>query len=1011
WSLIAIFLVMALGCAAAIIFWFESIGWIIALSIIGGLAALCGAVFLIKNIGVLAKPKRSTTAREPTSQLANDDDEVEDKSDDDESDDDDSDVKTPPAKATWTMRAQRRKRFDCHSKSYEGTVQVAISPDGRWLASAGGSQGGDICVFDLATNELLATLEAHTYYGITALVISSDSRKLASTGDNNDGKVRVWSLPDGAMLYDLKGCSFDNHALAITPDGKLLAGGGGGDNTIRLWNLDDGSEVKVLKGHAAKVKDVGFSPDGRYLISGDDQAVVRIWSVPEGEMLVRCRPDEGSSVQCMVVSPDGTFVATGEHSWVRLWSIPDGRLIKSLEHSLWVHGLAVSPDSRLIASSGSSTSAAVNLWSVPDGKKRGELKGHRSSDIDRMAISADGRFLASGAEDQDVILWSLPDGAKLATLEDHPGHISSLAITPDSRTVVVGSKDGSVTIWDCTPEGAGTPAPVRPAAPVANKPAVAPAAGVDIGKAMAVLDDAYLVRHDEELEQRVNAALDRIAQSGDEGIRTLLDRVFRDMTLNGTQLRVHFGGDTAWNEWLKKRAALEALCRARATAALPRLSALAVAECTASQFYEILKPALARTVAELKSVPVSAPTAEVEPARITCPKCQAKIRIKPGTPAGTFKCPRCQSAVTVPGPAPAAKAPATPASSPKKAPDRLRGRRKFTFEGHGRATKQAAFSPDGRFLATSVGVWRMPGGEPVGLLEKKTYYEVHALAISPDSKLLLTTSNDDNRANGLYLYDLEAGQQLRSWEGPGNFSSCAAFTPDGSLLVTATYSDHSLNLWTMPDGTLVKTLKGHASDVKFLAVTPDGKFIVSGDDQGVVRMWSLPAGEMLVRCRTDEGNGVVSLAVSADGKYAVDGTHTWARIWSIPDGKLLGKVEQDFWIYGLAISPDSRILAASGSSYTGLIRLWDLPGGSKQRELKGHRGEVNCLAMSPDGRFLASGADDQDVILWRLPDGRQLATLEDHPGHIQRVNVSPDGSLVAVGSEDGTVTVWEVTDG
>ena len=92
---------------------------------------------------------------------------------------------------------------------------------------------------------------------------------------------------------------------------------------------------------------------------------------------------------------------------------------------------------------------------MPIGRNLRELKGHKD-EVTCLAFSPDGRFLASGSEDQDVILWSLSDGSRLAALEDHPGHVTSLAITPDSRTIVVGSKDGSVTLWTCTPEPRAT---------------------------------------------------------------------------------------------------------------------------------------------------------------------------------------------------------------------------------------------------------------------------------------------------------------------------------------------------------------------------------------------------------------------------------------------------------------------------------------------------------------------------------------------------------------------------
>jgi HEAT repeat protein len=116
---------------------------------------------------------------------------------------------------------------------------------------------------------------------------------------------------------------------------------------------------------------------------------------------------------------------------------------------------------------------------------------------------------------------------------------------------------------------------------------------------LAILENAYLVRQDDELERKVNASLDRIAASGKEGINMLMQRLQQDMKLNGKRLEVHFSGDLAWNEWLKKRTIVRALARAHATTAIPYLLELCGATSSVQQFYEILQPACARALGEL----------------------------------------------------------------------------------------------------------------------------------------------------------------------------------------------------------------------------------------------------------------------------------------------------------------------------------------------------------------------------------------------------------------------------
>jgi hypothetical protein len=127
----------------------------------------------------------------------------------------------------------------------------------------------------------------------------------------------------------------------------------------------------------------------------------------------------------------------------------------------------------------------------------------------------------------------------------------------------------------------------------------------------ATLEQAYLVRHDPDLERRVDDELDRVASRGPEGITALIDRLFRnlvgfDSLLNANcdpvdshvrpSIHPTFGGDEAWNEWLKLRAVVQALARARAQEAGPALLTIAGARCDYAQFYEILQPATAAAI-------------------------------------------------------------------------------------------------------------------------------------------------------------------------------------------------------------------------------------------------------------------------------------------------------------------------------------------------------------------------------------------------------------------------------
>ena len=76
------------------------------------------------------------------------------------------------------------------------------------------------------------------------------------------------------------------------------------------------------------------------------------------------------------------------------------------------------------------------------------------------------------------------------------------------------------------------------------------------------------------------------------------------------------------------------------------------------------------------------------------------------------------------------------------------------------------------------------------------------------------------------------------------------------------------------------------------------------------------------------------------------------------------------------------------------------------RKLQGHRGPVNSVAWSPDGKWLASGSDDATVQTWEADTGKLVRELQGHRGPVNSVAWSPDGKWLASGSDDATVQTW-----
>jgi len=112
------------------------------------------------------------------------------------------------------------------------------------------------------------------------------------------------------------------------------------------------------------------------------------------------------------------------------------------------------------------------------------------------------------------------------------------------------------------------------------------------------------------------------------------------------------------------------------------------------------------------------------------------------------------------------------------------------------------------------------------------------------------------------------------------------------------------------------------------------------------------------------------------------------------------------------ISKDGKWIVSAGGYHgeKGEIRIWGCDGGLVG-EIRGHRGPINGVCVSPDGTRIISGGEDMTVRVWDMATGRELHTLTGHTGVVTSVCVSPDGTRIISGSWDRMVKVWDMATG
>ena len=112
----------------------------------------------------------------------------------------------------------------------------------------------------------------------------------------------------------------------------------------------------------------------------------------------------------------------------------------------------------------------------------------------------------------------------------------------------------------------------------------------------------------------------------------------------------------------------------------------------------------------------------------------------------------------------------------------------------------------------------------------------------------------------------------------------------------------------------------------------------------------------------------------------------------------------------LSLAIHKQILVSGGEDRT--IKLWNLETAEKQQPhiLRGHAGSIWCVAISPDGRKIASASGDYTVKIWDLKTGQMLETLTGHLGEVRTVAFSPDGQMLASAGDDWEIKLWQLDD-
>jgi TonB family protein len=286
---------------------------------------------------------------------------------------------------------------------------------------------------------------------VTSIAFSPDGRTLASS--SLDKQIILWNAVTGVPGAALTGQSSYVYAVAFSPDGKILASASA-DGTIKLWNTASRSESGTLTGRPAGIEAIVFSPDGKLLASVDDFNGTTIWNVATGT-IARSLSVIGF-VNALAFSPDSKTLATAGSS-ITLWDVTTGAemrtILRSTCEGCGFSSVAFSPDGKKLASGAVHYSSYdLMLFTLPSGAETVSLKGHGGV-IQTLVFSPDGETIASGSYDKTIKLWSAKTGAIIKTLTGHSSYVQYVAFSPNGKILAsasgqYGGSDDSIILWD-----------------------------------------------------------------------------------------------------------------------------------------------------------------------------------------------------------------------------------------------------------------------------------------------------------------------------------------------------------------------------------------------------------------------------------------------------------------------------------------------------------------------------------------------------------------------------------
>jgi WD40 repeat protein len=917
-------------------------------------------------------------------------------------------------------------------------LEVAFNPEGTLLASA--SKDGTVKIWDLGNGREVRTYRRQQY--VRCVAWSPDGKLIASAGGSSENstpgefEIHLWNPEDGKLVHALKGHTTRVNSVAFRNDGKALVSGSD-DKTIRIWDVEKGTELQIVNPPQQRVATINqaiYSPNGKLIASVNNDGQLQVWkpdaTPPQQKILFGLGAHSGGAYQ-VVFSQDmqAIFTCGGDKiAWQHGGTDPEGHSIsgtgarqKNFDISGGGHAgvitcLALSPDGKTLVTG--SKDRSIRVWDVNSAKVVRILQGH-ADEITSVVFSNDGAQLASSSKDQSIRIWNLSSSDDHRNFVGHDGILWSAVFSNDGKLFASGGADKKIVIRDTATGEVLRTIPAHALAVTAlafnrNGTRLASSGGDQLVKlwnvktgelikefkghtsavmALAYSDDDKLI---------LSGGADKIARLWDVEKGTTV-QVFPDVRSPISSVAIRKDGRQALI------GCADGTLHVYNTAAAPTETGFVIAHLSGvgglaySPDGSRVATCGGDKLVKLWKLPDSGATA-----RLNDPKGQEPGRaVMPMGENGT--------------------------------PVLL-----AELKGHSNPVSSVAFSNDGRLLASGGGdmlvkVWDVQNGTELRSLRGHSDW-VSSVAFGPDSRFILSASVDKS----VKIWEL-SNEETTPPIGHTRALKTLAVSEDGKLLASGS-EDRTIKVWDTATAQELYTLAEHTNDVTALAFDPKSNRLVSGGDDGKLRIWDLKerkviqtidcdrvpvivfsaAGDKILAWFWRRGSGstaqvfdangkpihsvvdkeraVNCLTFSADGELVAMGAEDGSvAVWNIDKNERLGSnmtVYEKTKMVDLVFTPDKKKLITGDEA--GEIKIWDLAKREVIKTIQAQNNGLSAIAMSPDGKRFVTVGGKNELRLWNVENGEQIKEWELITP-VRNLAFSADGKKLFTANGDTTL--------